>query len=443
MSNEIDSDHSFEPLSFETSAVHAGLTRGSGDPVGVPIYPVIAWEFEDLEHAAQLFSSNEGRSYSRIQNPTTAALEERLSALEGATGTVATTTGQAASLLTITALARAGDHIVATTSLFGGSVGLFNNVLPNFGITSSLVANDANAIRDAIKPNTRAIWVEIIGNPALDVPDLSAIAAIAQEHQIPFIVDNTWGAVGYLCRPFDFGASLSVHSLTKWAAGHGAVMGGAVVVLETPEFQACLERNPIFTDPDREGLSLIDRFGDHAFLKRARNLGLLQMGLTLAPQSAWQINQGLETVQLRVQRECQNALEIARWAQTQPGIAWVSYPGLPTHAWHANAAKYLKNGFGAVLTIGIAGGLEGASAFYSALNLIRKATNLGDTRTLAVHPWTTTHGRLTEPARIAAGVSPEMIRVNVGLEDVRDLQRDLTQAFEVARKTLGVANVSR
>jgi O-acetylhomoserine (thiol)-lyase len=412
---------------FATDAVHVGTTRNPGDPLGTPIYPVIAWEFENLEHAEYIFKTNDGRSYSRIQNPTTEVLEERLTALEGARGAIATTTGQAATLLTILTLAKAGDHIVATSSLFGGSAGLFNNVFPNMGITSTLVPNDVNAIAAAIKPNTRAVWVEIIGNPAMDVPDLSAIAAIARAANIPFIVDNTWGAVGYLCRPLEFGASISVHSLTKWASGQGAVMGGAVLVGNDLN----LQNNAIFNTPDASGKSLLENFGENAFLTRARNLGLLSLGLTLAPQSAWTINAGLETLEVRVKRECETALELSRWLETQAGVAWVSYPGLTNHAWHVNASKYLRNGFGAVFTVGIDGGLEGTKRFYNNLKLIRKATNLGDVRTLAVHPWTTTHGRLNDAGRAAAGVTPEMIRVSVGLEDVNDLKRDFRQALDL------------
>jgi O-acetylhomoserine (thiol)-lyase len=432
MSNDPQND---TKLGFATNAVHAGTTRAKGDPVGTPIFPVIAWEFDDLEHARHVFATNAGRSYSRIQNPTTEVLETRLAALEGSAGAIATTTGQASTLLAITTLARAGDHVVATASLFGGSVGLFSNVFPNFGITASLVANDPEVIRAAIKPNTRVIWVEIIGNPALDVPDLEKIAAIANEHQITFIVDNTWGAVGYICRPLEHGAHVVTHSLTKWASGQGSVMGGAVM----PGTKLNLETNPIFTTPDASGKSLLENFGENAFLTRARNLGLLQMGLTLAPQSAWQINQGLETVALRVQRECDTALELARWLETQPGVAWSGYPGLQSHPWNANASKYLQNGFGAVLTVGIQGGLEGTRAFYDKLGLIRKATNLGDVRTLAVHPWTTTHGRLTDAGRAAAGVTPEMLRVSVGLEDVNDLKRDFRQALDAIPAALLMA----
>lgn len=434
MSNEIDSD-----CSFETNAVHAGLERTPGGPIGLPIYPSVAWDFEHLEHAAHVFATGEGLSYSRIQNPTLEALETRLTALEGARGGVVTATGNAATLLSLIVLARAGDHIVAAASLFGGTVAILGQVLPNFGIRSSLVPNDPDAIRDAIQPNTRAILLETIGNPALDVPDFEAVAEIAHAHRIPLVVDNTWGAVGYLCRPLELGASVVTHSLTKWAAGHGSTLGGAVLTGDALD----LETNPLFTEPDRTGRSLIQQFGHDAYLWRARQLGLSQMGMTLAPQSAWAINQGLETLAVRVQRECASAHELATWLETQPGAAWVSYTGLPTHPWHANATKYLRNGSGAVLTFGVRGGLEGASRFLNALGLIRRAANLGDTRTLAVHPWTTTHGRLPESARSAAGVAPETIRLTIGLEDVRDLQRDLAQALEHAVQGLEVANAAR
>ena len=262
-------------LGFATNAVHAGTTRAIGDPVGTPIFPVIAWEFDDLEHARHVFATNEGRSYSRIQNPTTEVLETRLTALERSAGAIATTTGQASTLLAITTLARAGDHVVATASLFGGSVGLFNNVFPNFGITASLVANDLEAIRAAIKPNTRIIWVEIIGNPALDVPDLEKIAAIANEHKITFIVDNTWGAVGYICRPLEHGAHVVTHSLTKWASGQGSVMGGAVM----PGHSLNLESNPIFTTPDASGKKPARKFWSERIFDSSAKLGSVADGL--------------------------------------------------------------------------------------------------------------------------------------------------------------------
>lgn len=415
-----------DDLDYSSLAVHAGLGREAGGPVGLPVYANVAWEFEDLEHAALVFATGDGLSYSRIQNPTVAALEARLAALEGAPDAVVTASGQSATLLALIALARSGDHLVAASSLFGGTLGLLGQVLPGFGITSSLVDNDPAAIGAALRPNTRAVLVETIGNPALDVPDLRAVAQVARSAGVPLVVDNTWGAVGYLCRPFEHGADVVVHSLTKWAAGHGATLGGAVLARDGLD----LPNTPAFNEPDRDGRTLRERHETSAFAWRARNLGLQQIGMTIAPQAAWQINQGLETLALRVERECATALELARWLERRPGVAWASYPGLESHASHGNARRYLPRGAGAVLTFGVEGGLEGASRFTRALALVRRAANLGDTRTLAVHPWTTTHGRLPEPARLAAGVRPETIRLSVGLESPADLRADLGRALD-------------
>jgi O-acetylhomoserine (thiol)-lyase len=414
-------------LAFATEAVHSGLPRGHGVGVGLPIHNTTTFEFETLEDGAEIFQQGVGLSYSRVQNPTLAALETRLAALEGAQGAVVTATGQAATLLALITLARAGDHIVAASGLFGGSVGILGTVLPQFGIEATLASNDPTALAAALRPNSRAIFVETIGNPAGDVPDLAALAALAQAHNVALVVDNTWGAVGALCRPLAHGADVVVHSLTKWAAGHGTVLGGAV--LARPGFAPSA---PVFFEADREGKTLTERHGQSqsgAYLQRARYLGLQQMGMTLAPASAWQIMLGLESMALRIERECQSSQHLAEWLLTHPGVAWVSYAGLPHHPSHALAQRYLPHGAGAVLTFGVAGGLAGASAFFAKLALIRRAANLGDTRTLAVHPWTTTHGRLSETARAAAGVSPEMIRLSVGLEAVEDLKADLDQAL--------------
>ncbi|AFZ66473.1 O-acetylhomoserine aminocarboxypropyltransferase/cysteine synthase family protein [Deinococcus peraridilitoris] len=423
--NSLDEAHS------ATQAVHVGLQRGPGEGVGLPIYDAVAWEFQDLEHAAHIFATNDGLSYSRIGNPTLSALEARVSALEGALGAVVTGTGQAATLLSLITLARAGDHIVASASLFGGTVALLTSVLPNFGITTSLVANDAESIRAALQPNTRAVLVETIGNPALDIPDFGAISGVTRTAGVPLIVDNTWGAVGALCQPFRHGADIIVHSLTKWAAGHGAALGGAVLCRPGLDCSA----NPLFSEHDREGVSLWQRHGELAFLWRARQLGLSQMGMVLSPQLAKSIFQGLETMQLRVERECATTLALAHWLQSQPGVTQVAYPGLESHPSNTLAHRYLPSGPGAVLTFNVAGGLEGASRFLSALTLIRRAANLGDTRTLAIHPWTTTHGRLGEAARIQAGVTPDLIRLSVGLEAPGDLQADLRRALDAALRS--------
>jgi O-acetylhomoserine (thiol)-lyase len=418
MTNEFD---------FATLAVQEGIPRGHGVSIGTPIHAVAAFQFETLEEMADVFQGREeGLQYARIQNPTLQALEARLTALEAARGAVVTASGQSATLLALIALARVGDHIVASKTLFGGSLGLLNNVLPNFGIRSSLVENHPSAFEAAIQDNTKAILVETVGNPALDVPDFEALVALARAKNIALIVDNTWGAVGALCRPLELGADLVTHSLTKWASGHGAAMGGAV--LSRIGF---IPSSAAFLEPDASGQSLNQRYGDKAFVVRARYLGLHQMGMTLAPHSAWQIQQGLETVALRLERESATTSALATWLETHEAVAWVSHTSLPNHPHFAAAKKYLK-GQPCVLAFGVKGGLAGASAFLKSLQLVRLAANLGDTRTLAAHPWTTTHGRLQEPAKRSAGVHPEMIRLTVGLENTEDLKRDLGQALHAA-----------
>ncbi len=416
-----------QDFDFATLAVHEGIARGHGVSIGTPIHAIAAFQFETLEEMADVFQGREeGLQYARIQNPTLLALEERLTALENARGAVVTATGQAATLLALIALARVGDHIVASNTLFGGSLGLLNNVLPNFGIRSSLVQNNPQSFAAAIEPKTKAILVETVGNPALDVPDFSALVALAREHNIALIVDNTWGAVGALCRPLELGADVVVHSLTKWASGHGAAMGGAVLVRA-----GYIPNSAAFLEPDATGKSLNERHGDRAFLVRARYLGLHQMGMTLSPHSAWQIQQGLETVGLRISRQSGTTSALAAWLEHHEAIAWVSHTSRPSHAYFAAAQQYLKSQ-PCVLAFGVKGGLAGASAFLKSLGLVRLAANLGDTRTLAAHPWTTTHGRLPEPAKKAAGVHPEMIRLTVGLEDLEDLKSDLGQALHAA-----------
>jgi O-acetylhomoserine (thiol)-lyase len=418
----MNSDHNFETL-----AVQEGIPRGHGVSLGTPIHAAAAFQFETLEEMADVFQGREeGLQYTRIQNPTLAALEARLAALENAKGAVVTSSGQSATLLALIALARAGDHIVGSQSLFGGSLGLLNNVLPNFGIRSTLVENSLEAYRNALQDNTKAILVEVISNPACEIPDLTALVALARERNIALVVDNTWGAVGAICRPLELGADIVVHSLTKWASGHGAVLGGAVL-----SRTGYLPNSAAFLEPDPTGQSLNQRHGDKAFLVRARYLGCHQMGMTLAAHSAWQIQQGLETVGLRVAREAQTTSALASWLEQHEAVSWVAHTSLNSHPHFEHAKRHLKHQ-PCVLAFGVKGGLAGASACLKSLGLVRLAANLGDTRTLAAHPWTTTHGRLTEPARRAAGVVPEMIRLTVGLEDTEDLKADLGQALHAA-----------
>ncbi len=417
-------------MQFDTNAVHVGLPRGEGQAVGLDLVQSATFEFDTLEAAAEVFQGRaEGLQYSRVQNPTVAALEARVNALENAAGCVVTATGQAATTLALINLCKAGDHIVATASLFGGSLGLLRNVMPNFGITSSIVDNNPEAIQAALQSNTRLVLLETIGNPAGDLPDFAAIATICKTANIALVVDNTWGAAGYLCRPLEIGADVVVHSLTKWASGHGTVLGGAVLVR-----QGFVSNSPTLNEPDASGTSWNQRLNENAFIARARFIGLHQMGMTLSPASAWQINLGLETLAVRVQKECDNAAQLAAWLETHPGVAWVNHSSRVDHPHHARAKQYLRH-HPAVLTFGVKGGQDGASRFIQNLQLVRHAANLGDTRTMVVHPWTTTHGRLPEAGKRAAGVAPETIRVSVGLEDIQDLQADFGQALEVALAT--------
>ncbi len=430
-------------MKFETEAVHNGLPRGQGVGVGLAIQQTTTFEFETLEGAADVFQGREeGYQYSRIQNPTLEALEARVSALENAAGAVVTASGQSATLLALISLARVGDHIVAVTSLFGGSLGILNNVLPNFGISSSIVENSASAIAAAIRPNTRAILVETIGNPALDVPDFSGVSEVAKKTGVALVVDNTWGACGFLCKPLELGADIVVHSLTKWAAGHGNVLGGAVLVR-----RGYVPTAPIFNEAQATGQSLNAQYGEAAFLKRARLLGLHQMGMTLSAMSAWQINLGLETLAVRVARESENTVKLAAWLATHTGVARVNHTSVLGHPHFETAKKYLT-AQPAVLTFDVRGfaGIEGQAAaalFIENLKLVRHAANLGDTRTMVVHPWTTTHGRLPESARRAAGVSPETIRVSVGLEDIEDIKDDFANALSAIQAQVTQVEVVR
>lgn len=405
--------------SFETAAVQTGIPRGRGQTVGIPIHQAAAFQFTTLEEAQSEFQLNSGLSYARLQNPTVRALEERLTALEGGAATVALASGQAATLTAILSVCRAGDHVVSTASLFGGSAGLLNNILPLMGISATLTGNTPDAIEAAMQPGTCLVWAETIGNPAGDVPDLSALAEIAHARGALLGIDNTWGGVGYLCRPLEFGADIVTHSLTKWAGGHGSVMGGSVTVGS----QHDLTRNPIYTEGGEN--SLLNVRGEEALAWRQRWFGAHQLGMTLAPHNAFLIAQGLETLALRLGRESETALALASWLEEQPQVGRVSYPGLPGSTHHTPARKYLRGGFGAVLTFEV----PDPAAFLSRLRVIRIAPNLGDTRTLVVHPWTTTHGRLPEPARRAAGVTAQTIRMSVGLESLEDLQADLAMAL--------------
>ncbi len=404
---------------YETAAVQSSIPRGLGQTIGFPIHAAAAFQFDTLEQAQNEFQNNTGLSYARLQNPTVRALEGRITALEGGDSTVALASGQAATLTAILSACRAGDHVVSASSLFGGTTGMLSNILPLMGISATLVDNTPSAIRAAMQDNTRLVWAEMISNPAGDVADIGAFAEIAHERGALLAIDNTCGGVGYLCRPLEHGADIVAQSLTKWAGGHGSVMGGSVTV----GTRHTLTRNPSYTDGGEN--SVLKVHGSAALAWRQRWLGASQLGMTLAPHSAFLIAQGLETLALRLSRECESALELARWLRGQPSVGSVSYPGLEDHPFHAQAGRYLHGGHGAVLAFEV----PDPAAFLSRLRVLRVAPNLGDVRTLVVHPWTTTHGRVPEAARRAAGVTPQTIRMSVGVEAVADLKADIAGAL--------------
>ncbi len=405
--------------SYETTAVQSAIPRGLGQTIGVPIHAAAAFQFETLEEAQEEFQNNTGLSYARLQNPTVRALEARVTALEGGAATVAVASGQAATLTAILSVCRAGDHVVSASSLFGGTTGMLSNILPLMGIRATLVENTPQAVRAAMQDNTRLVWAEMISNPAGDIADIGPLAQVAHEHGALLAIDNTCGGVGYLCRPLEHGADIVSQSLTKWAGGHGSVLGGSVTVGARQD----LGRLPVFTEGGEN--SVLQLRGDAALAWRQRWLGAHQLGMTLAPHSAFLIAQGLETLPLRLSRESESALALARWLQAHPAVGQVSYPGLPGHPFHAQAQRYLRGGFGAVLTFEV----PDPAAFLSRLRVLRIAPNLGDVRSLVVHPWTTTHGRVPEAARRAAGVTPQTIRMSVGVEALADLQADIQGAL--------------
>lgn len=420
---------------FATLAVHAGQEP---DPAtgarAVPIYQTTSYVFRDADHAATLFALSEpGNIYTRITNPTTDVFEKRMAALEGGVGALATASGQAAITLAIANIATAGQEIVASTSLYGGTFTLFNYTLPKFGIKVRFVdSTDPEDYRRAINDNTRAIYVEIIGNPKLDVPDLEALAAIAHAAGIPLIVDNTF-ATPYLCQPIAFGADIVVHSATKFIGGHGTSIGG--VIVDAGKFNWDNGKFPGLVDPDPSyhGLSYLKAFGPAAYIVKARAQLLRDMGPALSPFNAFLFLQGLETLPLRMERHVQNALQIARWLAEHPAVAWVSYPGLPNHPSYQLVQKYLPRGAGAILTFGIKGGREAGKKFINSLKLFSLLANVGDAKSLVIHPASTTHQQLTPEEQLASGVTEDLVRLSIGLEDVDDLIADLDQALSRSR----------
>lgn len=431
------SDHT-NAYRFETLQLHAGQEPAPGNNArAVPIYQTTSYTFDNTAHGARLFALAEfGDIYTRISNPTTDVFERRVAALEGGVAALATSSGQAAQFLALTTLCEAGDHVVATQSLYGGTYNQLKITLPRLGIEVDFVdGDDAESFRPAITDRTKAIYVETLGNPRFNVPDLEGLAALAHDHGIPLVVDNTFGCCGYLCRPIEHGADIVVQSATKWIGGHGTSIGG--VIVDSGNFDWSSGRFPSFTEPSPgyHGLVFADAFGPEsphgniAFVIRARVEGLRDLGPCQSPFNAFLLLQGLETLSLRVERQAANALELARWLESNPDVSWISYPGLESHPWHHRARHYLRNGFGCVLTFGIRGGEAAGRAFIDSLQLASHLANVGDSKSLVIHPASTTHQQLTDEEQLASGVSPDLIRVSVGIEHIDDLKADFVTAF--------------
>ena len=424
---------------FETLQLHAGQAPAPGTNArAVPIYQTTSYTFDSAEHGAKLFALQQfGNIYTRIMNPTTDVFEQRIAALEGGVAAVATASGQAAQFLAISTIAQAGDNIVSTSLLYGGTYNQFKVTLPRLGIGVKFVeGDDPEAFRKLIDDKTKALYVETIGNPGSNVPDFERIAKIAHEHGIPLIVDNTFGAGGYLARPIDFGADIVVASATKWIGGHGTSIGG--VIVDSGKFDWGNGKFPLFTEPSPgyHGLKFWEvfgkdgPFGNIAFAIRARVEGLRDLGPSQSPFNSFLLLQGLETLSLRVERHNQNANALAHWLRAHPQVANVNYLGFTEHPSHLRAKKYLKHGFGSVFTFEVLGGKEAAEGFINGLKLASHLANVGDAKTLVIQPSATTHQQLSEAEQKSAGVTPGLIRVSVGLEHIEDIVADFAQALE-------------
>ncbi|KAK2003100.1 O-acetylhomoserine ami [Colletotrichum falcatum] len=412
---------------FETLQLHAGQEP---DPAtnsrAVPIYATTSFTFNDSAHGARLFGLKEfGNIYSRIMNPTVDVFEKRIAALEGGVAALATSSGQAAQFIAISTLAHAGDNIVSTSLLYGGTYNQFKVFLPRLGINTKFVDGDrVEDIANAIDDKTKAVYVESIGNPKYNVPDLEAIAKVAHEKGVPVIVDNTFGAGGYFIRPIEHGADIVVHSATKWIGGHGTTIGG--VIVDSGKFKWDNGRFLQMTEPSDgyHGLKFWETFGPITFIIRARVEILRDLGASLNPFAAQQLLIGIETLSLRGERHAQNALALAKWLEASDYVSWVSYPGLESHPYHETAKKYLKRGFGGVLSFGVKGGGAAGSQVVDGFKLISNLANVGDSKTLAIHPWTTTHEQLSDEEKKSSGVSEDLIRISVGTEHIDDIIAD-------------------
>jgi len=430
-----------QALRFETLQLHAGQspdsTTGSR---AVPLYQTTSYVFKNTDHAANLFGLKEfGNIYTRLMNPTTDVFEQRVAALEGGVAALATASGQAAQFLALNNIMQAGDNFVSSSYIYGGTYNQFKVAFKRLGIEVRFAeGDDIEGFEKLINDKTKAIYIETLGNPRLNVPDFKKFAALAKKHDIPLVVDNTFGAGGYLFKPLQHGANIVVESATKWIGGHGTSIGG--VIVDGGNFNWANGKFPQFTEPSEgyHGLKFWDIFGEGnplgmpniAFIIRARVEGLRDFGPSQSPFNSFLLIQGLETLSLRVQRHTENALALAEWLESHPSVEFVWYPGLKSSPYHELAKEYLKNGYGGVLQFGVKGGAEQGKKFINSLKLISHLANVGDAKTLAIHPASTTHEQLSEEERIKSGVLPNLIRISVGIEHIEDIKNDFAQAFE-------------
>ncbi|KAG5931805.1 hypothetical protein E4U60_005787 [Claviceps pazoutovae] len=420
---------------FETLQLHAGQKP---DPTtksrAVPIYATTSYTFDDSAHGARLFGLKEfGNIYSRMMNPTVDVFEKRMAALEGGVAALAASSGQGAQFMAIATLARAGDNIVSTSNLYGGTYNQLKVFLPRLGIHTKFVDGDKpQELAAAIDDNTKAVYIESIGNPRYNVPDLEAIAKAAHEKGVPLIVDNTFGAGGYFIRPIDHGADIVVHSATKWIGGHGTTIGGVIIDSGKFDWAKNAKRFPQFFEPSAgyHGLKFHETFGNLTYIICARVEVLRDLGATLNPFAAQQLLLGIETLSLRAERHAQNALALAKYLESSPYVSWVSYPGLESHPYHEAARKYLTRGSGGVLSFGVKGGGAAGSQIVDGFKLISNLANVGDAKTLAIHPWTTTHEQLSDEEKTSSGVTEDLIRISVGIEHIDDIIADFEQSFK-------------
>ena len=424
-------------LNFDTLSLHAGQIV---DPVfgarAAPIYQTTSYVFPDTDTASSIFNLERGgHAYSRITNPTVGVLEQRIAALEGGSAAVCTSSGMAATFCAITAILSQGDHIVASSQMYGGNISLMKNTLPRFGITATFVdPTDNDAFRAAIQDNTKLIYGELVGNPGLDILDLEVIAKIGADRHIPLMVDATFNTP-YLCRCFDYGANITIHSVTKWMGGHGTAIGGVVVDGGNFDWGAS-DKYPTITEPYApfSGINLWEEFGPSAFATRIRAEAMRDFGPTMAPMNAFLLLQGIETLSLRMDKHLSNTAAMLEFLQGHDQVTWVSHPSLPDHSSHELAKKYLPKGAGSIVSFGVEGGRDAGKAFIENTELCSHLANVGDAKTLVIHPATTTHSRIDADALVAAGITDDMVRLSVGLEDVRDIKADFELGFRAAKR---------